>query len=65
MIVKNNPNEDAYYKKTIIFNFWKQRLKFKTSQELFSSDNIDLGTQFLLRTIVEADYGRFQKILGQ
>ena len=56
-------NEDVYYKKTIVLNFWKHHLQFKTSQELFSSDDIDLGTRFLLRTIVEADYGRFQKIL--
>jgi len=57
------PNEDVYYKKTIGFNFWKQHLQFNTSQELFSSDDIDLGTKFLLRTIVEANYGQFQKIL--
>ncbi len=63
MAVKIYPNEDAYYKKTIVFKFWGHNLQFKTSQELFSSDSIDLGTQLLLRTIVEANYGQFQKIL--
>jgi len=50
------PAEDVHYKKTIVFNFWKKSLKFRTSQELFSSHIVDQGTQFLLRTIVEAGY---------
>jgi 16S rRNA (guanine1207-N2)-methyltransferase len=55
--------EDVYFKKTISFNFWKHSLKFRTSQELFSSHEVDLGTHFLLRTIMEADYGAPQNIL--
>jgi 16S rRNA (guanine1207-N2)-methyltransferase len=56
-------DEDSYYKKTITFKAWKHSLLFRTSQELFSSDDIDLGTRFLLRTIVEADYPRFRQVL--
>jgi 16S rRNA (guanine1207-N2)-methyltransferase len=55
--------EDIYYKKTLTYNFWKQSLQFRTSQELFSSHDIDLGTQFLLRTIVEAQYAGPKSIL--
>jgi 16S rRNA (guanine1207-N2)-methyltransferase len=49
-------NTDAYYHKTIAFSFWKQRLQFRTSQQLFSAHAIDAGTKFLLRTIIEAAY---------
>jgi 16S rRNA (guanine1207-N2)-methyltransferase len=55
--------EDVYFKKNITFNFWKQSLVFRTSQELFSSHDIDLGTQFLLRSIVEAGYSAPQSLL--
>ena len=47
---------DVYYKKDIPFNFARQRLTFRTSQALFSSHDIDVGTKFLLRTIVTADH---------
>lgn len=46
-------DEDAYFKKIITFNFWRQNLRFRTSQELFSSHEIDSGTRLLLRTIKE------------
>jgi 16S rRNA (guanine1207-N2)-methyltransferase len=55
--------EDAYYKKTVVFNAWKQSLKFRVSQELFSSHDIDAGTKLLLRTVVEADYPKPGSIL--
>lgn len=48
--------EDVYFKKTVPLNFRKQSLVFRTSQELFSSHDIDQGTRFLLRTIAEAGY---------
>jgi 16S rRNA (guanine1207-N2)-methyltransferase len=54
---------DVYYHKTITFRAWKQNLQFRTSQQLFSSHDIDRGTKFLLRTIVEADYPKFKRIL--
>jgi 16S rRNA (guanine1207-N2)-methyltransferase len=56
-------NTDVYYHKTVIFRAWKQNLQFRTSQQLFSSHDIDTGTKFLLRTIVEAGYPPFQCIL--
>jgi len=56
-------DEDVYFHKTVAFRAWKHSLLFRTSQELFSSHNIDIGTRFLLRTIVEAGYGNFQRIL--
>jgi 16S rRNA (guanine1207-N2)-methyltransferase len=55
--------EDIYYKKTINFNAWKHSFQFKTSQELFSSHDIDVGTRQLLRTIVEAAYPDLSSIL--
>ncbi len=55
--------DDVYYKKTLTFNFWKHRFQFKVSQDLFSSHDVDLGTQFLLRTIVEGGYPAPKKIL--
>ena len=56
-------DEDVYFHKTVTFRAWKHSLQFRTSQELFSSHDIDTGTRFLLRTIVEANYGNFQHIL--
>ena len=56
-------NEDVYYKKTIAFNAWKQRLQFRTSQALFSSHTVDTGTRLLLRTIIEAGYSGIRNIL--
>jgi 16S rRNA (guanine1207-N2)-methyltransferase len=56
-------NTDVYYHKTIDFYLWKQSLQFRTSQQLFSSHAIDIGTKFLLRTIVEADYPPPRRIL--
>jgi 16S rRNA (guanine1207-N2)-methyltransferase len=56
-------DEDAYFHKTVTFRAWKHSLRFRTSQELFSSHDIDIGTKFLLRSIVEADYPGFKRIL--
>src|SRR4030043_54910 len=54
---------DVYYHKTIAFRAWKQSLQFRPSRQLFSSHDIDTGTKFLLRSIVEAGYPPFQRIL--
>jgi 16S rRNA (guanine1207-N2)-methyltransferase len=56
-------DEDIYFHKTVTFRAWKHSLQFRTSQELFSSHDMDIGTKFLLRTIVEANYDRLQRIL--
>jgi 16S rRNA (guanine1207-N2)-methyltransferase len=55
--------KDVYYHKTVSFRFRKQDLQFRTSQQLFSSHNIDTGTKFLLRTIADANYPLFKRIL--
>ncbi len=56
-------NEDAYFKKVVTFRAWRRSLQFRVSQELFSSQDIDLGTKLLLRTIVEAGYDSPGEIL--
>jgi 16S rRNA (guanine1207-N2)-methyltransferase len=56
-------NTDVFYHKTVPFRFWKQNLQFRTSQQLFSAYDIDSGTKFLLRTIVEANYPSLKNIL--
>ena len=56
-------DEDVYFHKTVTFRAWKHSLQFRVSQELFSSHDIDIGTRFLLRTIVEADYASLHHIL--
>jgi len=56
-------DEDVYFHKTVTYRAWKHSLQFRTSQELFSSHDIDIGTKLLLRTIVEADYSKYQCIL--
>jgi 16S rRNA (guanine1207-N2)-methyltransferase len=55
--------EDIYFHKTVAFRAGQKSLVFRTSQELFSSHDIDVGTRFLLRTITEASYPGFQRIL--
>jgi len=55
--------ENFFYKKTINFNAWKHSFQFETSQELFSSHDIDIGTRQLLRSLVEAEYPGFKRIL--
>ena len=54
---------DVYFHKLVTYRAWKHELKFKTSQELFSAFDIDTGTKFLLRTIVEAGYPAPKHIL--
>jgi 16S rRNA (guanine1207-N2)-methyltransferase len=56
-------NTDVFYHKTITFRAGGKSLQFKTSQQLFSAHDIDTGTKFLLRAIVEADYPSLQRIL--
>jgi 16S rRNA (guanine1207-N2)-methyltransferase len=55
--------EDIFYKKTVILNAWGKSFKFRVSQELFSSHDIDVGTWLLLRTIVDSEYPKPRKIL--
>jgi 16S rRNA G1207 methylase RsmC len=56
-------NTDVYLHKVLPYRAWKQEVLFRTSMELFSSHDVDTGSKFLLRTIVEAGYPAPQSIL--
>jgi 16S rRNA (guanine1207-N2)-methyltransferase len=58
----NSMDEDVYFHKTVILRAGKQQLELRTSQELFSSHDIDIGSRALLRSIIEANYAP-QRIL--
>lgn len=45
--------DDPYYKKRIEYSLKKQEFSFDTSQILFSTFEIDVGTQFLLRNLLD------------
>ncbi len=56
--------EDVYYKKEILLKDHGHTLRFRVSQDLFSSYQIDIGTKFLLRTIsTDTDTDAYRKIL--
>ena len=57
-------DEDVYFKKELTFRYHRQEMRFRVSQDLFSSFQVDIGTQFLLRTLI-SEFGtdRFSKIL--
>jgi 16S rRNA (guanine1207-N2)-methyltransferase len=57
-------DEDVYFKKELTFRYHRQEMRFRVSQDLFSSFQVDIGTQFLLRTLV-SEFGtdRFSKVL--
>ncbi|CAN5305249.1 hypothetical protein BH10PAT1_BH10PAT1_7430 [soil metagenome] len=54
---------DPYFKKNISFKYEGQEFIFKVSQELFSSQIIDIGTQRLLRTFSIQKLFKHKKIL--
>lgn len=56
-------NFDAYFKKDITYNYRGRDLKFHVSQALFSSQNIDLGTNHLLRTLTTEGFNKYNKVL--
>jgi 16S rRNA (guanine1207-N2)-methyltransferase len=55
--------QDVYFHKTINYRAYGHSLHFQTSQELFSSHDIDVGTRFLLRSVVEAELHKSACIL--
>jgi 16S rRNA (guanine1207-N2)-methyltransferase len=55
--------QDVYFHKTINYRAYGHNLRFQTSQELFSSHDIDIGTRFLLRSVVEAGLDKSARIL--
>ena len=56
-------NEDIYYKKVIDLRQGEKTLQFRVSQDLFSSFQIDVGSRFLLRTILRSEKQTYRKIL--
>src|SRR5579859_6355428 len=54
---------EPYYKKTIHYKFENYILSSKVSQDLFSSLDIDHGTQRLLRTLLFEKIDTFKKAL--
>lgn len=56
-------NFDAYFKKDITYNYQGKGLKFHVSQSLFSSHEIDLGTNHLLRTLATEGFDKYDKVL--
>jgi 16S rRNA (guanine1207-N2)-methyltransferase len=56
-------NEDVYLKKVIDLKYRGKTLRFSVSQDLFSSFQVDVGTRFLLRTVMPAGTHSFEKVL--
>jgi len=54
---------DPYFKKEIKFYYNKRELIFRVSQSLFSSQDVDLGTRHLLKTIADLPPKKCEKIL--
>lgn len=55
--------QNPYYKKTISYKFGNHNLEFMVSQDLFSSQVVDNGTQRLLRTLLFEKIDSFEKAL--
>lgn len=56
-------NLDPYFKKIIRYDYRDHSLQFKVSQTLFSSHDIDFGTQRLLRSLTLKKFNVFNKVL--
>lgn len=56
-------NLTPYIKKNINYSFRDHNLEFVVAQELFSSTDIDTGTQRLLRTLVTEKFDTYNKVL--
>src|SRR5579859_1341221 len=56
-------SNDPYYKKTISYTLDTYNFAFKVSQDLFSSLDVDRGTQRLLRTFLFEKIDSFTKVL--
>lgn len=64
----NTTITDLYVKKTIIYELNQLKLKFQAAQDLFSSHQVDIGSQRLLRTllipkIAQVEIEQFHNIL--
>lgn len=56
-------NSDVYFKKEITYDYRSKKLKFRVSQALFSSFDIDLGTKHLLKTPIKEGFNSYKKVL--
>ena len=56
-------NDEVYFHKLINFKHEGKKLLFRTSQSLFSSFQVDVGTRFLLRTITATGLNENCRIL--
>ena len=54
---------DIYYKKTLTYKYNGKELQFRVSQDLFSSYQVDIGTQFLIRSVTLGRPFPYRKIL--
>ena len=54
---------DPYTKKTVEFGYAGTTLRFAVAQSLFSSHQVDIGTQHLLKSLVDIDLSHARKIL--
>lgn len=54
---------DSFYKKIISYKHGNYILQFNVSQDLFSSQNIDYGTQRLLRSLLYEKVNDYKKVL--
>lgn len=54
---------DPYFKKNISFRYKEKNLIFRASQSLFSSQDIDLGTKHLLKSLNVDGSQNYEKIL--
>ncbi len=55
--------KDALFKKTVTLKSGGRVLNFRVALDLFSSHRVDVGSDFLLRTLAEAHPGPFYKVL--
>ena len=62
-LTSNNREVDAYLKKTIKYDYRGHSLNFQVSQSLFSSHEVDHGTQRLLRTFTFEKIDAYNKVL--
>lgn len=56
-------SSNVYFKKEIIYDYRGRKLKFRVSQALFSSFDVDLGTKHLLQTLVSEGVNSYDKVL--
>jgi len=54
---------DPYFKKDVKYQYRGRTLNFRVSQELFSSQDIDVGTKRLLKTLTDEGFENYQKVL--